>query len=449
MEWHNTITQIAIEASRPPYQDCLTATEPIALATGVDYITTVPLAPKPQPNISRTTTSASGRYGWACTDKVKQQIMLGFLCLSMLIALPDRNVAAQSPEIQRDICVVIGAEGQSEYGEAFRAWAKRWQEAFAEPIKNDSNPEESKSGDSKPKESRIESTDKASTQFLLIDGTNKEESNDSKSADHLSQLLKWIARKTTSTTEQHPQERWLVLIGHGTHDPTQKTDASKFNLQGPDISAEMLVNAINKASESPGNQPVSKWIIVNCSSCSGPFINALSGPNRVIATATKSGSEQNFSRFGDYFSQALSNPQADLDHDKSISLLEAFLIASNETNSFYLSDGRLASEQSLLDDNGDKRGTPAVFFQGVRPVKAPADNLKLDGLLAKRTVLFALPNATQIDPTQQVKIEEIENKIESLREKKRDLSEEDYYEQLEKLFRDIIQVRRSSSITDS
>ncbi|MCY2974080.1 MAG: hypothetical protein NTW52_05370 [Planctomycetota bacterium] len=445
MEWHKTITQIAIEASRPPYQ----ITEPMALETGVDYITTVPLAPKPQPNTSRTTTSASSRYGWACNDKVKQQIVLGFLCLSMLIALPDRNVAAQSSEVHRDICVVIGAEGQSEYGEAFRAWAKRWQEAIATPILNNSKPDEATPDESKPEDSRIESAGKASTQFLLIDGTSKVELADANSSDHLSQLLKWIVRETPSTTEPYPQERWLVLIGHGTHDPTQKLGASKFNLQGPDISSDMLVNAINKASESPGYQSVTKWIIVNCSSCSGPFINALSGPNRVIVTATKSGSEQNFARFGDYFSQSLSNSEADLDHDKSISLLEAFLVASKETNTFYTSDGRLPSEQSLLDDNGDKRGTPATFFQGVRPVKAPADNLTLDGLLAKRTVLFALPNATQINKTQQVKIEEIENKIETLREKKRDLSEDDYYEQLEKLFRDIIQVHSSSSVTDS
>jgi hypothetical protein len=419
MVWHKTTTQIAKEASRVEYQDCLTINEPTALPNDVPS-----------------------------TRQFMRQDVLGFVYLSILISLCNVQAIAQSPDVQRDICVVIGAEGQSEYGEAFRAWAKRWQEAFETPIKNNSKSDESKPDESKPEDSQIESADKASTHFLLIDGTNKEESDASDSSDHLALLLKWIARETTFTTELHPQERWIVLIGHGTYDPTQKVNASKFNLRGPDISSEMLANAISKASEASSSK-ATKWVIVNCSSCSGPFINALSGPNRIVITATKSGSEQNFARFGDYFSQALSNSKADLDHDKSISLLEAFLIASNETNSFYTSDGRLASEQSLLDDNGDKRGTPAAFFQGVRPVKAPADNLTLDGLLAKRTVLFALPNATQINTTQQVKIEEIENKIEALREKKRELSEEDYYEELEMLFREIIQVRRSSSITDS
>ncbi len=399
--------------------------------------------------IAKEASVALSRLRDTYTKQSKKFILRSFVYLSILIPLSNAKAIAQSPNVQRDICVVIGAEGQSEYGEAFRAWAKRWQDAFAMPVANDSKPDKSSTDESKTEDSQIESADNASTQFLLIDGTNKEESAHSKSSDHLSQLLKWIERETLSTTEPPSQERWLVLIGHGTHDPTQKTGASKFNLQGPDISSEMLVNAMNKASESPGNQPATKWIIVNCSSCSGPFINALSGPNRIIITATKSGSEQNFARFGDYFSQSLSNSKADLDHDKSISLLEAFLIASNETNSFYTNDGRLASEQSLLDDNGDKRGTPASFFQGVRPVKAPADNLTLDGLLAKRTVLFALPNAAQINATQQIKIEEIENKIETLREKKKELSDDDYYEQLEKLFRDIIQVRRSSSLTDS
>jgi len=372
--------------------------------------------------------SKTPRYRWAYTQPLPSRHVsfLYSFALSVLVSLiannaTAQNATAQSPEIQRDICVVIGAEGQPEYGEAFRAWAKRWQEAF-----------ESKA-------------DNKTTRLKLIDGTNKEHANESPSSDHQTQLLEWISQTNASQSEQLPQERWLVLIGHGTHDPTQKTSASKFNLQGPDLTPEMITTAMSKGAQASDNQPQTKWIIANCSSCSGPFINALSGSDRIIITATKSGSEQNYARFGDYFSRSLSDPKADLDHDKSVSLLEAFLLASDQTASFYESDGRLASEQSLLDDNGDKRGTPAVFFQGVRPVKAPAENLKLDGLLAKRTVLYPLPDATQLDSTQRTEIEAIENKIEALRGKKKDLPEDTYYEQLENLFRDIIKVRRRES----
>jgi hypothetical protein len=220
-----------------------------------------------------------------------------------------------------------------------------------------------------------------------------------------------------------------------------KTSGTKFNLHGPDVSSEMIANALSSNQPSKDTLAKPKWIIVNCSSCSGPFINALSGPDRIIITATKSGAEQNYARFGEYFSRSISDPKADLDHDKSVSLLEAFLLASNQTALFYESDARMASEQSLLDDNGDNRGTPAVFFQGVRPVKAPADNLKLDGLQAKRTILYSFANVTQLDEDQQTKTEAIEDKIEALRGRKKDLSEEDYYQELAKLFREINTIR--------
>ena len=40
--------------------------------------------------------------------------------------------------------------------------------------------------------------------------------------------------------------------------------------------------------------------VINCASASAPFINRLAGENRVVITATKSGDEQNFARFGQY-----------------------------------------------------------------------------------------------------------------------------------------------------
>ncbi len=97
-----------------------------------------------------------------------------------------------------------------------------------------------------------------------------------------------------------------------THDAT----ATKFNLRGNDITAAQLGKAIADTH--------SRWVIVDCSSCSAPFLQQLSGPNRVVITATKSGAERNYSRFGDFFSQALGDAAADLDHDRSVSVLEAF-----------------------------------------------------------------------------------------------------------------------------
>src|SRR5687768_17002490 len=107
-------------------------------------------------------------------------------------------------------------------------------------------------------------------------------------------------------------------------------------------------------------------VIVNCASGSGPFMNALSAPQRVVITATKSGQEQNFARFGDYFSSSISAPEADLDKDGQTSVLEVFLSAGHRVTEFYEQESRLATEHSLLDDTGDALGTPADWFQGVR-----------------------------------------------------------------------------------
>ncbi len=96
---------------------------------------------------------------------------------------------------------------------------------------------------------------------------------------------------------------WLVLIGHGTFDGKE----ARFNLRGPDVTATELVDWLK-----PYRRPL---VIINTSSASAPFLNQLSGTNRVIVTATRSGNEQNFARFGLLFAEALLNPESDLDKD--------------------------------------------------------------------------------------------------------------------------------------
>src|SRR5256885_2838954 len=75
-------------------------------------------------------------------------------------------------------------------------------------------------------------------------------------------------------------------------------------------------------------------VVINCASASAPFLKTLSGTNRVIITATRSGNELNFTRFGQYFAKALADPESDLDKDGQVSLLEAFLTASRRVADF-------------------------------------------------------------------------------------------------------------------
>jgi hypothetical protein len=302
----------------------------------------------------------------------------------------ESNSSLQSSEPSvPNVLVVLGASGEVDYGDQFRVWGKRWKDAFGDSITE------------------------------VIDGTStsppaKDEKNDRQ------RTLDWIA-KTDARESDETRTYWLVLIGHGTNDRT----GAKFNLRGPDLSDIEIANALNGTRH--------RWIIVNCSSSSGPFLSTLSSSNRVVITATKSGAEQNFSRFGGYFSEAILDPSTDLDHDSGISVLEAFLSASNRVARFYADENRLASEQSLLDDNADRKGTPAVFFRGLRPVKAPADGLKLDGSLASRVLIRSLGERKDRTAEQTLKIEQLQADVELLRTKKSEMDIDEYYAALEKL----------------
>lgn len=320
-------------------------------------------------------------------------VLLGLVCcFGIGSSLQVEPACAMDPTVQtkRSILVVVGAAGEEEFGKIFRESAERWRLALR--------------GDD----------------LLLLDGTDPFKDNDK---EHRQQILDWCSRAGTQANENGIlEERWLVMIGHGTHD----RNSSKFNLKGPDITAEAIAKAMSTVK--------AKWLVIEGSSSSGPFINALSGENRIVITATKSGAEQNYSRFSEYLSKAISDPSNDLDHDDCVSILEAFLAASNRVAQFYENEGRLASEQSLLDDNGDSRGTPAAFYRGARPVKAPASGLKLDGALASRTLILNFGKPDLRTAEEKAQSELLFDQIESLRNRKKDLNEDEYYTELERLF---------------
>src|SRR5262245_38879421 len=290
---------------------------------------------------------------------------------------------AAGAESQPSLVVVVGAEGTEEYGRQFREWAGRWEAA-------------AKAGDAEVVRIGLDDPGQKSDRQRLQD---------------------LFAAGTASSTEP----LWLVLIGHGTFDG--KT--ARFNLRGPDVSAGELALWLKDL-----DRPLA---VVNCASCSGPFLNELSGPDRVIITATKSGHEVNITRFGDYLSSAIGDPKADLDKDEQVSLLEAYLLASASVREFYAGEGRLATEHALLDDKGDRLGTPADWFKGVRAVKTAKNGARPDGLRAGQFHLASGPRETQLPPEARQRRDQIEQDLSRLRERKKDLSEDDYFRQLEPL----------------
>ena len=282
------------------------------------------------------------------------------------------------------VIVIEGAAGADEFAPQFAQWREGWIKAA-----------------------------KSAEATLITIGVVKEQ------ADKSDKEL--IKESLAALTGNASDELWIVLLGHGTYDG--KT--ARFNLRGPDVSADELAAWLN-----PVERPVA---VINCSSASGPFIAKLSGVNRVIVTATRSGNELNFSRFGGFLSQAIAQSTADLDKDGQISLLEAYLLASRQTEEWYKEEGRLATEHALIDDNSDGLGTPAQWFTGVRAVRKSKDDKPLDGLRAKQWCLIRSESERKMAVETRTKRDELELEMESLRKQKESLSEDAYYARLEVL----------------
>jgi hypothetical protein len=291
-----------------------------------------------------------------------------------------------TPEDRPTILLVTGAPGETEFGRDFVKAADHW----------------------------IDAAKLASAHLIQI-GRDDNPPKDPTDKDRLKQSLATEVGRNTATA------LWLVLIGHGTFDGKE----AKFNLRGPDVSDQEVAQWLERC-----HRPLA---VIDCSSSSAPFLNKLSGPNRIVVTATQSGHELQYARFGAYLAADIADPAADLDKDGQTSLLEAFLAASHQVESFYKEQGRLATEHALLDDNGDARGTPATFFQGVRATRAAKDNAAPDGLRAHQLHLVLSPADAAMSQAARAHRDDLERQIESLRAKKATTPQADYYADLEKL----------------
>lgn len=282
------------------------------------------------------------------------------------------------------VVVVIGAPGAPEYAQQFHRWADRWQSG----------------------------AERAGAKCLRLDGGETAGQTD---RQRLETLL-------AEQPKQSPNPLWLVLIGHGTFDG----ESAKFNLLGPDLTAADLAEWLKPYQRS--------LAVINCASSSSPFVNRLSGPNRVVITATKSGYEQNYARFGDYISAAVVDPAADLDKDGQTSLLEAFLSASGRVAEFYEQEARLATETAILDDNGDGLGTPAAWFRGVRVIRRAKEGASADGLRAHQLHLIPSRRERNMPVEVRARRDELERAVAKLRDSKAEgFDEEQYYAKLEPL----------------
>jgi hypothetical protein len=224
---------------------------------------------------------------------------------------------------------------------------------------------------------------------------------------HLSDTLGQVAKAAK------PDDDFvLTLIGHGTFDGV----GYKFNLVGPDITAEDLAALCDKV-------PTKRQLIVNTTSASGGSVAALKKPGRAVITATKSGTEKNATVFARYWVAALGDAATDTDKNEAISAMEAFRYADRKTAEFYESQKRLATEHPQFEDTGKA--------DAVRAASTDSG----EGLLLSNFTLVRLGSIQKDseDPAKQqllAKREELERTVDTLKYQKAAMAEDDYKREL-------------------
>jgi hypothetical protein len=208
---------------------------------------------------------------------------------------------------------------------------------------------------------------------------------------------------------------------------------AKFNLPGPDMTAADFAPLLQAL-------PSKHVVFVNTASSSAPFLAELAGPGRTIVTATRTGAERFATLFGGYFIDALTSDAADVDRNHRVSVLEAFDSAKREVARAYEKEGVMLKEHPLLDDSGDREGSPSPAVEG--------KNGRIAAILSLGAVAADEPQTT--DPKLRAlyaERRELEQRVEALKLLKSSMDPAQYASELEKRLTDL--ALKSKEIRDS
>lgn len=303
-----------------------------------------------------------------------------------LAALIPPAIQAQNTHI----LLISGLGGDPEYTEAFHSWLSRFADAATEKY-------------GVPAERITYLSEKTELDPTRIRARS--------TADNIRMAFVEIGAAMA-----RDDELVVLLAGHGTFRGGQ----ARFNIPGPDLSPADMDDLLDGLGQR-------RITFVNTATASGAFVEALSAPGRTIITATRSGREQNMTRFGLHFVDAFADEGADIDKDERVSMLEAFGYALSEVEREYEGDNQLLTEHAMLDDNGDGEGSREL------------DELDGDGALARVVFLRSLGGAgggEAVSPELRALVREkaeIEGRIADLRRVKAQLPLERYEDELEGL----------------
>lgn len=196
----------------------------------------------------------------------------------------------------------------------------------------------------------------------------------------------------------------LFLLGHGSFDGSQY----KYNIPGPDLTGEELAEAL-------GQLPMEQLVVLS-TSASGALLEPLQAGNRVVITATKNGRERNAVRFTEFLAAGLTDPAADIDKDEIINADELYKYAERAVATYYEGEKLLASEHARI--NGDASAIELARYGSL----LANQNDVAEELIAQR--------------------KEISDRIANLRTRKDDLTEDEYFDQLQVLMLELATVQR-------
>jgi hypothetical protein len=294
-------------------------------------------------------------------------------------------VGALSAHATTFYLTISGLGGEPDYDQRFKMWAEDIDSSLKKA-----------GGDAKVMTLEAPTRDKIRAQFAEI-------TRDAKPADALV----------------------LMLIGHGSYDGVDY----KFNIPGPDITGGELASLLDRI-------PATRQLVVNMTSSSGGSIEFLRRPNRVLISATKSGTEKNATVFARYWAEALRDPAADTDKNDSVSALEAFHYAERKTTEFFDTNKRLATEHAVLEDTGKGEGE-----------RDPKQENGEGRLAAAFPVVRLGANAAAArDPVKRPLLErkeQIEQSIDQLKYEKAAMPAEEYKKQLTALLIELAKVQEA------
>ena len=225
-------------------------------------------------------------------------------------------------------------------------------------------------------------------------------SGDAASREALTAELTRLAEVMTTTDSLA-----VFLIGHGTHDG----EHYKYNLPGPDIDGETLASLLSAV-------PASRQVVVNATSASGAVLESWLAEGRTLITATKSGGERNATRFGEFWTAALSSDEADANKNGAITVQEAFDFTARKVADSYETEGTLATEHPELVGDTTSSFNVALLEERV------ATTEELEGLLAQ--------------------LDELEGEVEALRQRREEMDNDVYLEELQALLLELALVQR-------